>query len=41
VLADEPYQLPGFKVQGLPCFCYMFCPGEAFVEVELFRYLGI
>jgi hypothetical protein len=34
MLADEPYQLPGFKVQVLPCFCLMFCPSEAFVEVE-------
>jgi hypothetical protein len=34
VLADEPYQLPGFTVQVLPCFGYIFSPGEAFVEVE-------
>ena len=33
MLAHEPYQLPGFKVQVLPCFCYMFSPGESFVEV--------
>jgi len=35
VLADEPYQLPGFKVQVLPCLSYMFSSGESFVEVEV------
>jgi len=40
VLADEPYQLPGFKVQMLPCFCYMFSPGGAFVEGRP-RYLTV
>jgi hypothetical protein len=30
----SPYVQSGFKVQVLPCFCYMFSPGEVFVEVE-------
>jgi hypothetical protein len=34
MFTNEPDQFLGFEVQVFPCFCYMFSPGEAFVEME-------